>query len=750
MAGTPTRSQVTGWHPDRLTGIGNGLQAPMDSISTNGTSMANTVRNLDWSGDGRAAAIGHADAETAAFNRLTASIESLKTALVNGAAAMAPNRDNLVNSADALEGNSFTVSGDWEVTDDVNYEFARSLAGDDEAALAEIEAIRQERNNHAVNETIRLTELARQLGVDAENCGNAITAAKGQIDGFAPLIAGLTIQNSQSDAQALQDGTLTEAQLARINAAADLTPEQLAALKSGQPANISNGQFDYIKSLMDGLDVASVEDLERLGAELPADQQEALKGSLADSMRLIAAPNFVRAEGGQRGGVDLLPADARRVLTSPPISEGPGGKYLNANATGLSSLARFMEHGDPNAKDVGSDINRQFLKHAAQIAEVDNDGRILGEPDRVASGLLAAAAQDHPAVADALGDGPGAAGAMNAADGDPSGDWNRDHMVAALMSADWEGHDAGLKSVIDGINDNATSESIRMATMSGESAEGVATYLADHPFGLNETLTNSASTLLGKYIPQMAGVNDAYLETRGFDPLDAAEFRNLFAAMDQYESSAVPFNDAAYASVAQLHGLGAANPDDLFKFASAAGRIDGAAQDGMDHYVQHGLGEEAQRAAQKTAVFHSLGNISSFAVKQIPVVGDFAGVAMDAGIPVAAYELYGSAPSAVDPTADITDRGGVVWQYYQLLQGSNTLPGFDLTDPELQPYTTTEHLEGKDLGVRLMTYEEILASGEDPYIAKDDFGQAMEHYMEKKGYDLGELNRGWQAGRDGR
>lgn len=78
------------------------------------------------------------------------------------------------------------------------------------------------------------------------------------------------------------------------------------------------------------------------------------------------------------------------------------------------------------------------------------------------------------------------------------------------------------------------------------------------------------------------------------------------------------------------------------------------------------------------------------------------------------------------------------------------MQGFDLADPDLQPYTTTEKLDGKDVGLRLMTYDEILASGEDPYIAKDDFGQAMEHYMAKKGYDLGELNRGWQAGRDGR
>ncbi|MGC7354232.1 hypothetical protein RBA38_23660, partial [Mycobacteroides abscessus subsp. abscessus] len=80
---------------------------------------------------------------------------------------------------------------------------------------------------------------------------------------LTPARAGLVGgQQATGDGQAILDGKATPEQIARARAAlTGWTPEQIAALAEGKPADMPQGQYDYLKSLMESMNGKSVQDI---------------------------------------------------------------------------------------------------------------------------------------------------------------------------------------------------------------------------------------------------------------------------------------------------------------------------------------------------------------------------------------------------------------------------------------------------------------------------------------------------------
>ncbi|MDY6811582.1 MAG: hypothetical protein SW127_21665 [Actinomycetota bacterium] len=436
----------------------NAVQPVSDGISRAADDMHRTIHGLDWKGQSRVDATGRADSEKTQMHRVSSAVDALKAALTGGQAAMAPMVENLKSSTRNLEAASYEVSNDWNVTDGYEYGLAEAFAAGDPAEEARIAELKRQRAEEAQNATVRLTRLAQELDAADAACAQAVREANDEIGSTAPVAAGLLGRQGTSDLQALRTATATPEQRARLFAATQLTPDQLDALREGHPAYMSQGQFDYLQSVMKGLDGVSLEEMGDIEKHTP--------GQLGDAIRLMSIPNLQTASG-EKGGIGQLPISVRTLLQDSPtrLDTAVVGPTIQTftdvpRLNDFRTLNTMLSHGDQGFR-LGADVDRGLLKQASEISGNLSprgsdayygtyDHRIdSGELRQTVDAMFHNASGDHQAVADFL------TGDNMDVTVTPGNHYNADTHVVNLLDTKWESDELGAKSVLGWMGDSA-------------------------------------------------------------------------------------------------------------------------------------------------------------------------------------------------------------------------------------------------------------------------------------------------------
>ncbi|GLB82259.1 hypothetical protein Mkiyose1665_26830 [Mycobacterium kiyosense] len=541
-------------------------------------SVRNSVHGLDWKGDTQNACDGRADRELAQDRKVAAGYEALATAYENGKTTMQPMIDSLRNQAKGLENDSFNVSEDWVVTDNYNYgmgKLAMVLTGSTEQdAQHAMDDLKAKRGEEAKTATTNLQKLAGELGVADTNTKNAINAAKNDIGAAAPLAAGLVGgQQARDDASAVLAGNATPQQVARVRAAlTSWTPEELAALASGRPANMPQGQFDYLTSLMQAMDGQSPAAIDA------AMGKYGLQGAMGDGMRMMGNPNIHTALGGN-GGLNTLPAKVRELLTKDPVTvlgTNPEVAAKSIPITQFNAMNDMLGRGN-RALGLGSDVDRAMLNQASRIAAGEhskvslvsdpdapkrNAGNYLteGQINNTVSAMMSNASIDHQAVTDFLHAGP----AMDRVNG---GHFDNNQAFTSLATAKFGPNDHGWKDMLDWIGPNAhtpgfegheaavAADSLAHLTANNHDLLGgripIFDY-GDHPSGRFESLGQRDPELvqaltrnLTPYFGNLGGVEVPGIDTSGIPGFkNSTEFQNLFEVLSSDKASAVALQAA--------------------------------------------------------------------------------------------------------------------------------------------------------------------------------------------------------------
>ncbi|SLH89247.1 TPR repeat region-containing protein [Mycobacteroides abscessus] len=565
------------------------------------------VHELDWKGATANATIDRGNRDYAQVRKaIEDGHNKLAQAYENGKNTMGPMIDTLKSDGKGFEDDNFDVSEDWKVTDKFPYDLAKALAGGNQDILDRLAEIQRERANEADTGTTKLQKLADELGVADENTSKAITEALTALGTLTPARAGLVGgQQATGDGQAILDGKATPEQIARARAAlTGWTPEQIAALAEGKPADMPQGQYDYLKSLMESMNGKSVQDINA------AMEKYGLQGAMGDGIRMMGNPN-VQTALGSHGGLDTLPDKVHGLLTDNNIKVGTTHAMVP-----LSEFNALNKMLDPSNKALakGSDVDRALLSQSAKIAGAMNqgatvidmaqkngeswDGRTPGnEVNKVLNGMVSNANIDHQAVTDFLGaadhaqTAPGAvqdpevrarleaaAGAMNrATDGHFGGNQAfvdlvthkfDDGQTAVKDMFGWQGaaaHAPGLEG------QNAATSASATAHLLSENVKVLGAEAGDHSLGrvnpeLSRTMMANMTPFIGNLVDvQTPGIQggtiDAFDTTRDLtnlakvfntDPVTSQAFHAVAAGWENYFAHEYGANPQA--SLAQAAG----------------------------------------------------------------------------------------------------------------------------------------------------------------------------------------------------
>lgn len=478
-----TRSVVERANPDILGRCASSLRPVAAMIDRTADTVHRTVTGIKWIGEARDAAVGRADSERIQMRRAADAVDRLASAFDDGEKSMSPMVDSLKQSAQNLSAAHYDVAQDWTVTDGYEYGLAEAFAANDAAKVNQLRALQRERAAEAANETVRLQKLANELAAADEATARAIQAARVAIAQMAPVTAGLSDRQAQLDLQALQQGKATGPQLTRLRAATHITDEQLAALREGRRANIPQGQFEYLRALMDGLDGVSLTEMRKMDASAP--------GVLGDALRLISMPNL-RTEGGSQGGMDLLPASVRSLLQEDPTvdeflsGESPVAiqRFAVPRLEDFGALNAILRTGNQSLR-TGADIDRGLLKQASEISRLfgpdmplDAYGDVqkplgLNEIQRTVNDMLVNAGGDHQAVTSFL-TGEGMNGTVT-----PGNTYDADAHMLNLLKAQWNPGDPGMRAAFDWTGSAADDPGYE-GVLGGRATEALAQQLIRH------------------------------------------------------------------------------------------------------------------------------------------------------------------------------------------------------------------------------------------------------------------------------
>lgn len=343
--------------------------------------------------------------------------------------------------------------------------------------------------------------------------------------------------------------------------------------------------------------------------------------------------------------------------------------------------------------------------------------------------MLDRASGDHSAVHDAL------TGNNMEVTCDNGGHYNAQDHVGDLLNHNWQGHEQGIKHVLDGIGENSKSTDQFLNVQAGESAHVLAEYAGKHKDDLldlkgwnqsigeaNPEMTKALGWTLSPYIPNMVGVEDSYLGSHGFEAMNSADAKGLFAVVDSNQDAAVDFNKNAYASISLLdqhYGFSYAT-DGRSALGEMAGRIDWAAQSGMNDELAHRIGDAAEEQKQKELLFDTLKETASFSVDKLPVIGPGAELGVNMAAPATKEWLLGSVPD-LHAQADISTAGSTPRQYYDILRGAA------LADPSIaqNPYVA-KHFDSDG---QLKSFEDIAGPGHRAATSLPNFNEDMMDFM---------------------
>lgn len=673
--GRPQKSKV---YAANATPLGD-LAAPTREVGRKMLEQAEKVRNavygLDWKGDTQRACDGRADRELAQDRKIAAGYEALAKAYENGKNTMQPMIDSLRTQGKGFEDDNFDVSEDWKVTDKFNYDMGKTvlmLVGwTDEDAQAEMDRLKKERGNEADTGTTNLQKLANELGTADTNTKNAIVAAKNDISASAPLQAGLVGgQQAIDDGKAIADGKATPQQIARARAAlTGWTPEQIAALAEGKPADMPQGQYDYLKSFMESMNGKSVQDINS------AMEKYGLQGAMGDGIRMMGNPN-VQTALGSHGGLDTLPDKVHGLLTD---DIKPGTKYLMVPLSEFNALNKML---DPSNKALakGSDVDRALLSQSAKISGALNKGVEVidmaqnngksadgwtpnNEVNKVVNGMITNGNVDHQAVTDFLtgANDPNSDGAKRMSHA-TDGHFGGNQAFLDLATHKWEAGQTGVKDMFGWEGAAATKpglEGLNAAQSAGATAHLLATNsevltagAGDQALGrINPELVQTMTKNLIPFMGDLAGV-----DTPGLDPAAIKEFAtthdlaNLVKVLNTDPASSAAVNAAAAGwqnYFAHEYGADPTRQD----LAQAAGNIIKAVSEGDASYLNAlqaaGRWDEIKDFGKEGAAWDTGKTLATTAAKSIPVIGPWMATGIDLANPAAKIGVLGI---AVDPT----------------------------------------------------------------------------------------------------
>jgi hypothetical protein len=555
------------------------------AVTDAATRVHGTIFGLAWQGTGKRAAEDRATHELAQDKRVARIIEDLARSFTSGQATMQPMIESLSRDGRGLEADGFAVSDDWNVTD--SYDYGAGLQALRDAGFAEdacrtiVDRVRTECDRTATTSTSNLQRVARELTSADQRIADAITKGLHDLGVAAPPAAGLKGgQQAVDDFAAVASGNATPDALARIRAATTVTPAQLDALGNGRRADIPQGQFDYLKSLMSAQDTMSLHDINDAARKYPG-----LQGSMADAYELVGNPNLSTALG-DHGGMANEPPAIQSALTGPlwrPFGDKPSsGGATMVPTRALRAFNDMMDRGNPSLR-VGSDVDRAALNQASKIAAVIDRGHAVATDEPVTnarlsysttddrSGLNAMvdkmvshAARDHQAVGDFLmgADDEASASAARMASA-TGGGFDGNQSFLHLATHQFDAGQRGVNSMIDWIGADSTTPGNNGVIAAG-SANALAHLLAEksdtlggnipgihNPGGatlglINPELVQTMTKNLVPYLGNLVGVDVPGVSGSaipGFD--DTSEMAGLVKVLSSDPASAMAINRAA-------------------------------------------------------------------------------------------------------------------------------------------------------------------------------------------------------------
>ncbi|WP_232718566.1 TPR repeat region-containing protein [Gordonia metallireducens] len=666
----PTRTVVEKLNFDNMPKLADDLIDYAEYTAADARTTRDTITGLDWSGVAKDAAVGRANSEYDQLMRVSQTFASLANAITSGHADMSSLANSLKSTATAYEDNNYAVSDAWKVTDAYNYALAESAAAGDDHQLAELATLKNTRARIAENATLWMERVARDFDTADTDTASAIRSANGALDQLAPPAAGL----SAGSAKAIEDNWdagrgLTTEQMYALAAAGNLSPEQIQALHAGLPVNIPQGQYDFLRTLFEGLDDESIDEITKLGGT--GENGAAVRNLLSNGMQIMSNPS-VSTGAGDKGGMATLPANVRTLLTEKLTTGTTKKRDFDNHSTieyphvprvdEFDNLVRLLETGDSQLR-MGTDIDRGILKQASEIAEASRSGRIAGPGEELLDthGLLnralALTSDDTTAVRDfTVG-----ADTMNVtyADGRP---YNADRHLDALFDYQWRGSDDGISDMYKWLKDNAGDSGNPFAAYkAADTASALGQYFGDtsnleigRDLGrtspqLTQTLAHSLAPFLADFAGAHQPGSDHEFPLFGAEKLTPGELKNLLTTLDSDPTAAGVINRAGAEwqfYMAQMAGMdpGAAS------LGHAAGVLQDAMKDGLDAEIDYLKKEGIDDYSEKMRAAAAGRNI----LAAIPQVG----APLNAMLPVGTVEdlLYGPAPDYDSMTTEEIDR----------------------------------------------------------------------------------------------
>lgn len=614
-----TKTQVLGWNLQAFSDIATDADKITGAIDGMADTMHRTIHDLEWSGQANRAATDRADREKQQMRTVGSAYFALAEAC-RAVYALQVAVTDIQTTVHTLEGSGrFRVDDDWTV-----------------------HAVAQADENEAGNNTVKLKGLASHIDTEDARLAPMIAAAVQDINALAPISStlctpaaytDLSDDTAKDDLRDFEDGTATPEQIARLELATQLSPEELAALQRGDQVNLPKGQFEYLQALMRGQDGMNLQQIEGLGSRMPGADGAKVQAAMADAMQLVSNPQ-IHTDGGNHGGMQQLPDRVRDLLTENPYHTSAGGPWVDKR--GFTSLSTIVNRGEP-ALASGSDLDRGLLKQGSEIVKIEdrNPGfTSFHDNDSVADKMFGAASRDHRAVSDFItGDG------MNATV-TPGGRYNADDHVMSVLSHRWGSDEHGAEKLFTWIDDEATNPDPKVSANAGHTADTLAHMLvrnSDHlalnlpghdgdSLGkVNPGVTQALAESMTPYLGNFAGAPDSMLINHTAQPFGKVDdLSKLFNVLDSDPTSAKIVNAAGSQWNDYLAYQAGLHPEQAPAMGTSSGHLTQAMTSGFQDQLKaldaHKQWEFTQQYNQKAAMADTVSNLAAALPEGKPVL----------------------------------------------------------------------------------------------------------------------------------
>ncbi|RMI29896.1 TPR repeat region-containing protein [Nocardia stercoris] len=549
----PTRKQVEQWDFSKLDQLAQHLVSAGGDLEAQLGRMVTQFSDTTWTGVAHDAACDRFTQENDDDRRLGADIKDLGTAVTAASSGLANEVRVLMGKvADAEHDKDpypLTVSDKWEVQatfsashpteaqiksaqDQINRHQGLINAAYTSLALAIV--VQTKGINDAAAKIVARGELIAR-GIDDTHLSDADISKYGMNDDPAGTAA--------QDVKALEDGTATPEQIARLQAQSTLTPDELESIKDGKPANITPAQFQYLQGVMQAENGMSPKEIADLGSKLSPGDATTVQSSMSNAMQIMSNPK-ITADGGLTGGMPQLPKNVQDILkNSKPLMDANDGTQRNA-------LGDIAQRGD-SALRQGTDFDRGLLKQGSILA--DSNSWLADSDGAIANKLLDAASGDHQADSDFIS-GHGMDSTLGTGE-----KWGKDHMMAVL-SHQWTPEQHGAQTMFSWIGPDASSTDDNVSKLAGQTSNSLAQFLSDNSDNLaknlpghdgqslgavNPALTQTLASTMVPYLGNFVGADPHMLinqTTGGLQHPD--DLSKMFAVLDSDPAAAKSLNAA--------------------------------------------------------------------------------------------------------------------------------------------------------------------------------------------------------------